>query len=340
MDTPSLKQATSATVQIVPQLGLDGGVAMVVIVKQMFAVDRRGRVTRVGGAEIRLADEPWDPDSPETSSVRLPSDVCIRKPSTDVVVVGAAVGVYRPRVTHLDVLVRVGPVLKALRVFGQRVWCRGAASLALTAPEPFESLPLRWEYAYGGFDSSDPANPLEEPRNPVGCGVTRKGASLVDKAAPRIEDPANLIASERTRPAPAGVGALGRHWEPRRRYVGTMDERWLRERVPLLPHDFDDRYNQLATPELITPMPLVGGEPLHVLNMCEEGSIECELPRIAFFVGARFDDGPLKEFRPMLDTVLVLPNARRFEMTWRSAIPTPAPARRLRYVQVHEKEIL
>jgi hypothetical protein len=94
--------------------------------------------------------------------------------------------------------VRLGPVRKALRVFGQRVWYRGAASLALTAPEPFESLPLRWEYAYGGFDDSDPAHPIEEPRNPVGCGVTRHGASLVNEAAPRIEDPDNLITSERT----------------------------------------------------------------------------------------------------------------------------------------------
>jgi hypothetical protein len=340
MDTPSLKQATSATVQIVPQLGLDGGVVMVVIVKQLFAVDRRDRVSRVGGAKIRLADEPWDPDAPDVSSVRLPSDVCIRKPSTDVLVVGAAVGVYRPPVTHLDVLVRVGPVQKALRVFGQRVWYRALTGLALTPPEPFESLPLRWEYAYGGFDDADPEKPVEEPRNPVGCGVTQKAGTLVDKVGPRIEDPVHLIVNERTRPAPAGVGALGRHWEPRRSYVGTRDERWLRERVPLLPHDFDDRYNQLATPELISKKPLVGGEPVRLLNVCEEGSLQFELPRVAFFVGGRFDSGSLTEFHPMLDTVLLRPNERRFEMTWRSAIPLPTPARKLRYVQVHEKAIL
>jgi hypothetical protein len=42
----------------------------------------------------------------------------------------------------------------------------------------------------------------------------------------------------------------------------------------------------------------------------------------------------------MLDTVLLRPNERRFEMTWRSAIPLPTSARKLRYVQVHEKAIL
>jgi hypothetical protein len=289
---------------------------------------------------VRLADEPWDLDSPETSSVRLPSDVCIRKPSTDVIVVGHAVGTYRPKVTELDVFVRVGPVQKTLRVFGTRVWYRNLTGLALTAPEPFESLALRWEYAYGGFDDSDPSNPLEDPRNPVGCGLARAVGALVNKPAPRIEDPARLIASERTRPVPAGVGALGRHWEPRRRYVGTMDQRWLRERMPLLPHDFDDRYNQVAPPDLITPKPLAGGEPVRLGNVCEEGALAFDLPRIAFFVGARFDDGSLREFRPVLDTVLLRPNERSFEMTWRSAIPMPIPARRLRFVQVHEKAIL
>ncbi|HEY8038206.1 MAG TPA: DUF2169 domain-containing protein, partial [Polyangiaceae bacterium] len=257
-----------------------------------------------------------------------------------VVVVGNAEGVYSPRVKQLDVLVHVGPVKKLLRVFGARVWYRGLTGLALSPPEPFERQAIRWEYAFGGFDGTDPEKPLEEPRNPVGRGIARDRASLVDQLAPCVEDPTDLITSEKSRPVPAGVGALGRHWMPRRQYVGTTDELWKRERMPLSPLDFDERYNQLAAPDLITPSPLQGDEPVEVVNMCADGSMKFPLPRIAFHVGATYDDRSKKEYRSMLDTVLLTPSDRRVELTWRAALLVPRPARKLRDIQVFEKTIL
>ncbi|HKD39538.1 MAG TPA: DUF2169 domain-containing protein [Myxococcaceae bacterium] len=339
MDTPVLNQATPATVRLIPQLGMDGGTVIVVIIKERFHLERRNQVARIGGAQVRLADEPWDEDKPETSSVKCPADVCLRKPSTDIVFAASAVGAHRVPATSLDVSLRVGPVETKLRVFGLRVWYKGIAGLALSPPQPFEELPLRWEYAYGGFDASVPEKPLEEPRNPVGRGVARDPSTLIHKAAPAIEDPADLISSHRSKPAPAGVGALGRHWEPRRSFAGTMDERWKKERMPLLPLDFDERYNQVAPRKLIAPSYLRGGEPVELQNLCEDGPLRFNLPRLVFFVGARTDDG-LLEHRPALDTVLLEPNERRFELTWRAAIPSPKRSSRLRAVQVHEKAIL
>lgn len=340
MDLPQLDTDTFATVKMVPQFGRDGDLVLVIVMKKLFEVDRRDRVYEAGDAEFRMADVMWDEDAPEKSSVKFPSDVCIRKPTTDVVVVGEAVGAYEPKVTQLDVLVRVGPVKKLLRVFGTRLWYTGMTGLSLSAPQPFVSTPVRWESAFGGFDDSDPEKPLEEPRNPVGRGLAKHRATLVDQPAPSIEDPTDLITSERSRPAPAGVGALGRHWMPRRQYVGTIDDDWKKERMPLPPLDFDERYNQVATPELITPEPLRGGEPIEVVNMCPLGALQCELPRVAFGVAAKFDDGVRKEYRTMLDTVVLLPTERRIEMTWRTALLVPRPSRRLRAVQVYEKRIV
>lgn len=338
---PLLSKATNASVDLIPQLGRDGDMVLVVILKERFFVSRRDRVERVGDAEIRKADELWDEDEPDKSSVMFPSDVCIRKPSTDVLVVGDAVGPYAPRVKHLDVLVRVGPVKKLLRVFGTRVWYQRLTSLALSPPEPFESRPIKWEEAFGGFDDTDRDKPpLEEPRNPVGRGLARSRASLVDKPGPSVEDPTDLISNDSSRPTPAGLGALGRHWMPRRQYVGTIDDLWKKERMPLLPVDFDERYNQLATPELITPSPLQGGEPVEVVNMCAAGALKFNLPRIVFHVGAAYDDGTTKEYRTMLDTVLLLPTSRVVEMTWRTALLVPRPARKLRTIRVFEKTIL
>src|SRR5262249_45922943 len=153
----------------------------------------------------------------------------------------------------------VGPVEKALRVHGTRVWYHGAKGLALSAPQPFEAVPLRWELAFGGSDFSDPKHPLEEPRNPVGRGVCRQTRDLIDQPRPPIAAPRDPVGDSR-HPTPAGVGALGRHWEPRRRYVGTYDDHWMKERMPLPPLDFDPRFHQVAPPDQITPQPLRGGE--------------------------------------------------------------------------------
>ncbi|MFO0646072.1 MAG: DUF2169 domain-containing protein [Polyangiales bacterium] len=337
MNLPDLKKGTSASVAVVPQFDVDGALVAVVLIKEAFAVDRRDRVRRVGGAEVHAVDVPWDEDAPETSSIRFPSDVCVRKPATDVVVVGSAVAAYRVRQRQLDVTVRVGAMERVVRVFGPRVWYRGAFGWALSDPTDFDALPLRWESAWGGADFSDPSAPLEEPRNPAGRGLVRDPASLEGQLGPSIEDPRDLLETHRSRPAPAGLGAVGRHFAPRRTFAGTADDRWMRERMPLPPEDFDDRFNQFAAPGLTAEGRLRGGEAVLVNNMCEQGPMAFELPRMAFFTGARVR-GALAETPAVIDTVTLVPNDRRVEITWRATLPMPRSFRSVEYIQVHEKE--
>jgi hypothetical protein len=338
MDDVELKKGTRAAVRLCPYFGPDGGIVAIVIIKELFGVDVRQQVGRLGDAEIRLVDAHWDPDAPETSSIRLPSDLVPTKPSTDVLVVGSATAPGGKPVRTLDVFARVGSVEKTLRVHGTRVWYHGARGLALSAAQPFEAVPLRWELAFGGADFSDPKHPLEEPRNPIGRGVCRHPRELVEKPGPQIEDPRDPVGDSR-HPAPAGVGVLGRHWEPRRRYVGTYDDAWMKARMPLPPLDFDPRFHQVAPPDQITAQPLRGGELVQLHNMNPHGSLQFALPRLQFFVGARTDDG-MTEHRPALDTVVLLPGTRQLEMTWRAAVPLPKRASRLRFVQVHEKALV
>ena len=59
-------------------------------------------------------------------------------------------------------------------------------------------------------------------------------------------------------PAPGGFGPIGPDWEPRQRHAGTYDERWKRERAPVLPADFDPRHNCVAPPGLWSATPLLG----------------------------------------------------------------------------------
>lgn len=337
MSFPELSTRTTASVQLVPLLALDGRETIVVIIKQRFRFGTAGPVARLPGAEIRLVDAPWDEDSPE-SSTKWPSDVCWRKPATDVVVVGAASEKGGVPVRELDVLVRVGPVQKALRVSGPRVFYKGTFGLALSPPEPFTSVPLQWELAYGGTDSSDPKKALREPRNPVGRGVAADPRSLLNKLAPQIEDPRTLWGGSEA-PVPAGFAAVPPHFLPRSAFCGTFDDKWQRERMPLLPLDFDERHNQIATPALICPGYLRGGERLELLNVSPIGVLHCTLPRLAFGVLARRDQGS-DEHPTVLDTLVVDAAVPAIEMVWRTAIPQGSLRRCVRAIAVYEKQVI
>lgn len=314
---PELQNATSATAQLFPQLAASGRYVTLVVLKQRFDVSPDGVARDRRDAVVRAVDEPWDEDAPETSSIKYPSDVGGAKPATDVLVVGSARSPGAQPAPSVDVSVRVGPVHTDLRVHGPRAWFDGLTGVRPSNPVPFTDLPLRWEHAWGGFDDSDSGAPLEEPRNPVGSGVTRDPSALVGERAPSIEHPDHPVSAAGGKGTPAGVGALGRHWEPRRRYVGTYDEAWERERMPLPPLDFDDRFHQVAPEPLIAPGHLKGGEPVELIGLHEEGPIRFALPRRDYHVVAL---GTGTTMRCLLDTVLLEPNERRVELTWRAIV--------------------
>lgn len=314
-----------------PQLLLDvEGERLVAMVKASFELPPGGQELEIAPEErnrgLRLADIPWG--EPEVSSIAYPADLCIRKPGTDVIVVGKA---YAPRdqpVPAFDVRVEVGALARSLRVTGPRVWA--ASGQSLTKPAPLAELELRYEYAWGGYDDSDPDDVVEEPRNPIGRGKVRDPATLTHAPAPQIEDPAHPITTFRTEPAPAGLGAIGRHWEPRRRYAGTYDAAWLETRAPLPPDDLDDRHHLCASPGLTSSAPLKGGEPVRLLNLLPGGGArQFALPKLVVEIEFRRPDAEPVLLRPYLDTVLIdllETNADKppaVELVWRASIKAP-----------------
>ncbi|MCA9606948.1 MAG: DUF2169 domain-containing protein [Myxococcales bacterium] len=333
MSLPEISSRLSCALDRFEIFDRDGARAMAVVIKQRFIWNERGALERMSGAQIEPVDVPW----PDGQSPMIPADRCLFKPSTDVVVSGHAVA-PRP-VESLDVHVSVGPVSKSLRVFGVRTWYRSAFGAKPSDPLPFDRLPLMWEHAYGGMDVSDPENAVSDDRNPYGSGLASDADSLEGQPVPRIEDPTDLIHSSRSRPKPAGIAACASHFEPRRSYAGTFDQRWLDTRSPLFPEDYDPRFEQVAVPELVTPSPLIGNEPVRLLNLGHPGAIELRLPRLVFQVDALADSGTTNR-RPVLDTVLILPDDRHLDMVWRTSLPLRRGAARIRDVFVYEKKVL
>src|ERR1700733_3200872 len=152
---------------------------------------------------LRLKDIPWD-ELADKSSIAFPADICVNKPATDVVFVAKAYAPGGKPVPTFDAYAQVGALRKALQIHGLRVWEQGGAGVSL--PRPVKELEVRYDWAWGGCDLTDPAKPVGEPRNPMGMGCVADSSVLTDKPAPQIDDPAAPVKSVRTRPPPAGLG--------------------------------------------------------------------------------------------------------------------------------------
>jgi hypothetical protein len=255
------------------------------------------------------------------SSIKIPSDVFDFKPGTDVVVIADAHP--RPGAAYTDVSLRMGPIAKTVRAYGLRVWQRGM----LGGLTPGPAMPLRaplsimYELAWGGMDLSVPEKPLGEPRNYVGRGIARDVSKLVNEPAAQLELP-NKPLGERGN-MPASFGPIHRHWQPRVGFSGTYDKAWTDTRMPLLPSDFDARFNVCVPHDQWSPSPLFSNEPIELAGATEDGLWRVQLPREE----PRFSSiiaGEQRTHGTHLDTVLIDARSRCVELTWRVSIAAPA----------------
>jgi hypothetical protein len=313
----------------VPYIAPDGREVVIAIAKATF---RRGNGATMRLDEeqspVRLGDVTISPDADE-SSVRYPSDVATEKRGADVVIVGDAVS-KRP-VTAIDVAVRVRDRTVPLRVHGERVYYRSIGGIVVGPAAPFERKPIVYENAYGGTADD---HGIMERRNPVGRGVAKRPADLVDRPAPTIEHPEHPIASASDCPDPAGFGAVPGHWLPRSDFAGTFDELWRATRMPLLPLDFDVRYFNVAHPLLQFAERLQHGDVIAILGMTLDGPFTAELPSLPVVMHGRTDDGRTITMRPPVDTILVEPGKGRVELTTRATFPRGRGRTMLREIRV------
>ena len=254
-----------------------------------FAMDEEGRpllvallqatYTIVPRLPLELAEEQEPPnlvgelwgDDAESSSYKIEPAFAFTKLATDVVLVGHA---QKPGVAVKQLMVgmAVGSRTKVLRVTGDRVW---VSSTGVSDPVAFEKMPLQYERAFGG---RDPAFDTYEHRNPVGMGY-RDPRNVFTKGVrvPNIEDPGHPV-QRMGQGVPAGVGFLSPNWKPRAAYAGTYDEAWSKNRMPLLPRDFDRRFFSAASPGLVIEGYVQGGEAIVVEGASQHGSIGFNLP--------------------------------------------------------------
>ncbi|NPC86446.1 DUF2169 domain-containing protein, partial [Pyxidicoccus fallax] len=210
-----------------------------------------------------------------------------------------------------------------------------------TAPQPFATLPVIYERAFGGADTraADPAEHRIHVSNPVGTGFATRAAHAEDMPLPNIEDPRQPIRSWKDRPAPAGFGAIASYWAPRLGLGGTFDAHWRKTRHPLLPEDFDERFHQCAPADQQTPGFLVGGEAIELVNLSRWSHLRFTLPKVWLTFRTYFGRESV-EHRARLHTVIIEPEVPQVLLVWHTSLSCHHRTDMLDVTVIDQKEFL
>ncbi len=219
-------------------------------------------IGRDGGCELAEEQQPVTQDvvyeeeaePPEVAAPRWDNDCFALKPRIDVLVRGEAQS-YGRRVTSTVVEARIGEVYRRIKVYGDRVceWQGGRPTFS--PPEPFETMPVGYDRAYGGFDAEvleregdafadafrkvrpewkvDATTWCHYPRNPSGTGYVIAGVPRKRPVrVPNLEFPFDPVTPDRlavspverwmSAPLPAALDWVDQTWFPRSGYLGLI----------------------------------------------------------------------------------------------------------------------
>jgi len=314
----------------------------------LWLVAVKGTFIIAGDHSLRLAQRqeeillaPKYRGDPSVSSLLYESDLDYTKPTTDIILHGHAYAPSGKVSRQIDVTMKIGHMTKTLRVLGDRVWDKGLAGPQLSDPELFKKMPITYERAFGGVDliADDSNTHRWEPRNPVGRGFATTVQHIIGQPAANVEDPNFLISSWKDRPRPAGFGPIARHWSPRVELAGTYNERWERERLPLLPEDFNEHFFQCAPQDQQRSNHLTGGEPVELLNLSPEGPLHFNLPRIELSFTTLLG-GTTVEHGAKLHTVILEPDVPRVIVVWHTALRCHGKKLSLLWSRVEERGMI
>jgi hypothetical protein len=303
----------------------DGCPLLVPIVKATYTIGPNGALAIAEKQKpVTLAGELYG--KPGFSSYQYEPESAFMKMGTDVVLIGSA---HAPALGSREVYVtlRAGPMEKTVRVIGDRFWVRSLGTVLPTPPQPFETIPLIWERAFGGWDRShpDPAKHAFEPRNPVGTGFHCKHGRFEDGLRlPNIEDPKRVLRDYGDTTTPAGFGFTSPDWQPRAAFSGTYDDEWTQERMPLLPVDFNRRFFSAAAPGLTASGYFKGDEAVVVENVSAHGTIAFQLPGVPPPVcGAELAASGAVNVETRLDTLIINTREDLLILIWRGCLRVP-----------------
>ncbi|MBN1853271.1 MAG: DUF2169 domain-containing protein [Pirellulales bacterium] len=296
----------------------------VIVLRGTFQIIPNARLPLVQEQEpIVVADEYFG--EPGKSSIRFESNIAPYKPKTDVLVNATAFPPSGKPEKQWQVAVQFGSIRKELQVTGPRKWTRSLVGWTLGEIEPTASVPIRYEYAYGGsFGEGDNLTIFDA--NPVGTGFVADGKKDPVQAPQLL--PIDVDSLEFRKPVGvAGFGPIAPNWSPRREKAGTFNVVWEKTRWPDLPEDFTFDFYNTASSGLTLPGFADGTETVQLINMSRQGDIQFKLPHFELATLVRFEDGRVIPAPVNLDTIHIEMPENRVYLSWRGVFPVAVPLR-------------
>ncbi len=293
------------------------GYSLTLIVKGTFDLNPNSIAIPAEEQLFPTGDEFYPDDIDMKGSCRYESDFAYFKPKADLILSGHCYSPNGKPVPACQVKFQVGSHGKTLNVFGDRQWKRSLGFSTISDPEPFTRVELKYENSFGG---------QKYTKNPVGKGFSKQ--ETVDgkkvRFLPNIEDPKKMIGSPRNRPEPAGFGPLGKMWEQRSSLMGNYKGKYLKERWPWFPKDFDWIHYNAAPQDMQVEGYLKGDEVLSFENLHPENpQYKCKLPglRTRCFVSingeSESEENSFIEVPLNLDTLWVDMDIEKLVLVWR-----------------------
>jgi hypothetical protein len=279
-----------------------------VIARPAFRVDRDELVS--------TPEFPWPVGCvpAQTPYGQFPADMPFLTGGIDVFVIGS---VWQPEGragSELTAEIRIGErFLRRITAIGDRRWVRVDGSLVPGAPEPFVSMPLSFDRAFGGAAETE-NGPFAWPQNPRGKGFYPTPELAEGSPLPNLEDPEHRIVSIEDRPEPLATGPYPAEGSLRVENAVELD---LASENPGLKRIRPLVFNQ-AHPRMIlspsdTPPP---GELVEITHASPEGAMRFRMPELAFH--ARVDlENRSYAFPLHLDQIVVLLDERRVVLGYR-----------------------
>lgn len=328
-----------------------------VLVKRSYAIRDGEPLVELEEAEPFLRTDLYhDPGDPERCSLRREEECAPYKPATDIVLLAEAHAPDGRPAETVTVGVEIGGYRKLLRVTGDRfARHRSGRGPDVTDPEPFTTMPIRYERAYGGIDArSRPEAPFFYPRNPIGRGVALHNLpeAVEGLPLPNIEDPEDCLTPDRLiigeegrwngQPLPQGLGWYQKTWYPRCSFVGAMPGHvdagtvMREEELGLVPPgqiglarrfqlpSFDVRFNNGGSLGLVLT-DVTPGMRIRLARLTPEPFLAFDLPDEWPQIGLDIGQG-VHGLEVALHSVVIDVEARRVQLVWRGAQAYPGAA--------------
>lgn len=180
--------------------------ALTVLCKATFELRPGEAVLAESQEPIHERDRHWSDDPAQ--SVRAPSDLVPFKPRADVVLVGHAFAPRGEPARSVVARLLVGEIDKSIEVHVDRSFTRDGA---LREGPPFTKMPLRYERAAGGPETSNPVGVRADARDIYGS-----------MALPNLQPPGLFVAEPGTFIDPIGFGPIAPSWPQRRHALGRL----------------------------------------------------------------------------------------------------------------------